>query len=211
MARYNPKFQIKLNKVFNKAFQGRSAKEKDQLRATLADPVFRNAFGKMVIDEIITRTEGGFDRYGEKFAAYSKSYRNSDIFKIYGKSSKVNLTLTGEMLSSLKSGGEGETITVELIGDENKAKAHGHKYGIRTKSGKRVKRDFLGLPDEELAAIMEQAFILARNEAFNAAVELFEGTTLGEVFGQVGRQPEFDVNVLTPEVLALLAKEFGLE
>jgi hypothetical protein len=208
---YNPKFQINLVKTFNQAFSNLDSKAKDQLRATLADPTFKNLFGKMVIDEIVKRTEGGIDRFGAGFAAYSKSYINSDVFKIYQKDSHVNLHLSGEMLASLKIEGQGNSLTVELIGDENKAKAHGHVYGIRRKGGSRVKRDFLGLPDDVLSELMNEAMKIARNDAYQAAVEYFDNTTMADFFGQVGNQPEFDVNIFTPDVLAQIARGLGIE
>lgn len=204
---YNPKYQINLSKTFNKAYRGQPSKLRDALRPILADGTFRATFGKMVIDRIIERTLSGIDRNNVNFAAYSKTYKNSDIFKIYQKSpGEVNLKLTGEMLASLISKGQGPMLTVELLGDENKAKAHGHVYGL----GKRkVRRDFLGLPDDEVEELMRDAVSVASNDAYQAAVEYYENTSIVDVFGQVGAQPEFNVSVMTPEVLAMLSEEFG--
>lgn len=159
----------------------------------------------MVIDRIVERTLKGVDRNGLQFAAYSKSYRNSDVFKIYNKNSNdVNLKLTGEMLASLATKGNGPLISVELLGSENKAKAHGHVFGL---GKKRVRRDFLGLPDDELNELMVQAIEISSNDAYQAAQEYYKNTTISDVFGQVGNQPEFNVSVMTPEVLAILAQE----
>jgi hypothetical protein len=207
---YNPKFQISLPKIFNKTF-GDDKKKRDALRSTLNSASFRTTYGQMVIERIIERTLSGIDKDGVRFAAYSKSYINTDVFKIYAKSpAEVNLKLTGEMLASLKVTPSQALITIELIGSENKAKAHGHKYGIRTKSGRRVKRDFLGLPDNELVELMRDAVSISRNDAVEAAVQLFENSSITDLFGQVGSQPEFPVNIFSQEVISVLADELGL-
>jgi hypothetical protein len=201
---YNPKFQINLTKIFHKAYADDRAL-RDAIRPTLSNPTFRAVYGKAVIDRIIERTLSGIDRDGIKFKSYSKSYINSDIFKIYAKNpSEVNLKLTGEMLASLTTTNTDALITVELLGEENKAKAHGHKYGL---GKKKVRRDFLGLPESELVELMRDSMELTRNDAFEAAAEFFENTTIADIFGQVGNQEEFAVSVLTPEVLQLLAEE----
>jgi hypothetical protein len=203
---YNPKFQINLNQIFNKAFAD-DARLRDAVRPTLSSGLFRSTFGQAVMERIIKRTLDGIDRNGIQFQAYSKSYRNSDVFKIYAKNpGEVNLKLSGEMLASLVSKGSGPLISIELIGEENKAKAHGHVFGIRTKGNGRVKRDFLGLPDDELVEIMQASVRIARNDAVQAAVEYFDNTSFAEFFGQVGAQAEFNTTIFTPEVLAILAE-----
>lgn len=204
---YNPKYQLNLNKIFNKAYSGSDKELRARLRETLASPLFRNTFGKMVIDTIIERTQSGIDKDGIKFEAYSKTYINSDVFKIYRKSAgQVDLKLTGEMLASLTVAPTSE-FAIELIGDENKAKAHGHKYGIGKKSGRKVKRDFLGLPLDVEVDLLKKALEITRNEAFEALSEYFENTTLAETFGQVGNQNEFAASLLTNDVLAQIANE----
>ena len=204
---YNPTYQVSLSKTFNRAFADKPSKVRDQLRPILSNGTFKSTFGKMIIDRIIERTLDGVDRNGIEFAAYSKSYKNSDVFKIYNKSpGDVNLKLTGEMLASMVAKPGSAIISVELLGRENQAKAHGHIYGL---GKRRVKRDFLGLPDDELEELVRQAVQVASNDAYQAAVEYYENTSIMDVFGQVGNQPEFNVTVMTPEVLAILAQEFG--
>ncbi len=205
---YNPKFEVDLSRIFNRAYADRSSKFRDALRPILSNRSFRAAYGKRIVDRIIERTLDGIDRNGVRFTAYSKTYRDSDVFKIYQKNpGEVNLKLTGEMLASLKTGGNGPILRVDLIGSENKAKAHGHVNGIRTRGGGKVKRDFLGLPDEELESIMIDTIGLIRNEFVNDATEFFENTSLADIFGTVGTQAELVLPVLTPEVIALLSQD----
>lgn len=208
MAKYNPKFQINLQRVFNNAYASSDNALKRKLRENLNRSSFRATFGKMVIDKIIERTLSGIDRYDIEFRAYSNSYKNSDIFKIYAKSAgEINLKLTGEMLASMTAKGSGPILSIELIGDENKAKAHGHVYGIRTKKGGKVRRDFLGLPEDELYELMRNAVTIVSNDAYEDAIQFYEGLTVADIVGQVGLQPELAVNLFSDEVLAILASE----
>ena len=66
-------------------------------------PNEREAIGQEIVDYIVERTLSGKDKNNRKFAPYSKEYKESLDFKIAGKSkTKVNLRLSGDMLSSLK-------------------------------------------------------------------------------------------------------------
>jgi len=209
MGKFNPTFKINLVKIFNKTFNSR---EKDVLREFLGNASFRQAYGRQVIDRIIERTsQQSVDRFGQAFAKYSKSYKESDTFKIYQKSEKVTLELTGEMLSSMRALDEAQSITIEMIGDNNKAKAHGHKYGIRTKSGRRVVRDFLGLPENELTQIMEQTMNAYAGDAFRLLDETFQGLSGVEAFGAVGVQSEFRAAMTMNQILMELERNLGDE
>lgn len=55
-----------------------------------------------IINFIVERTKKGKGMDGSSFPSYSTSYKNSDAFKLGGKTSKVNLTLSGEMLDSIE-------------------------------------------------------------------------------------------------------------
>lgn len=191
MAARNPKFNINLVSVFNKTFAGAPRELRDQLRGVLARADFRRAFGEAVIDRIVERTLSGVDKRGDKFEKYSEAYKRSDIFKIYGKSAQVNLELTGEMLSSMRAVRDSQSLTIEMIGEENKAKASGHVYGIRRRNKPRVKRDFLGLPMDDLTAIMNDTVETFQSETFQSADALFRGSDPISMSGQVGNQPAF--------------------
>ena len=151
-----------------------------------------------MIEEIIDRTQNrNIDKDGKPFVKYSQSYTGSDIFKIYAKNpNDVNLTLTGEMLSSLTSDQGRDFISIELIGAENKAKASGAKYGIKTKRGI-VIRDFLGLPEDVEDKLMGDAMRISRSADFQAASGFFENTSLADNFGQVGAQSGFTSRIFT--------------
>lgn len=205
---FNPQFKVNLIRVFNRSYGSESRELRAKLRGTLSNRTFRNQFSKAVIERIIERTHSGIDKNGADFKKYSKSYKASDIFMIYGKSSNVNLELTGEMLSSLKGVTKMQEIVIELIGSKNKAKAHGHVNGIRSKFGK-VKRDFLGLPDEDLDAIMIESIEQFRSEAYAQTLDTYKGLDFDQRFGQVGNQPEFSNRISINDVLAMMMRNLN--
>ena len=65
------------------------------------NPQERVALAIEIIEQIQDRTSKGKDKNGDDFAAYSKAYTKSFDFKLAGKSKKVNLELSGEMLNAL--------------------------------------------------------------------------------------------------------------
>lgn len=131
-------------------------------------------FAIKAIDFMTKRTQEGKDVFGNPFEGYSQSYKNSLAYKIYNKTGKVNLTLTGEMLASLAIGStfDGE-IKIVILGEHNQAKAQGHTFGIERRVGEakkvkignrtktiyakqKVRRRFVGLSDKEETEVFEE-------------------------------------------------------
>lgn len=119
-----------------------------------------SAIALEIIDRIIERTQKeNLDRYNEPFAKYSESYSKSLDFNILGKKkNKVDLTLTGDMLSSLK------VLKVKkgLIeigyekGDPINGKVEGNRLGTYGNSKPVAEpRDFLGIHKDDLDKIYE--------------------------------------------------------
>jgi len=105
-----------------------------------------------IVEYVRDRTESGKNNRGQKFPKYSKAYTDSLEFKIAGKSkTKVNLTLTGDMLISmdwLKKESTKDKITIgfQKSDDENIGKSEGNTrgtYGTATGSPAKA-RPFLG-------------------------------------------------------------------
>lgn len=112
-------------------------------------PGMREALGKEVVEFIRRRTESGKDKNGDKFIKYSKAYINSKAFKIAGKSpSKVNLTLSGDMLIALDvlSHKSGSVLIGFEKGSEENARADGN---VQT-------RDFMGIGDKDLENLIDK-------------------------------------------------------
>lgn len=128
----------------------------------------RLAIAKEVIDHIIERTrEEGLDKNGKAFAPYKPSYKNSLNFKIAGKGNRVDLTLSGEMLDSLKllKDSKGEIVVgYDKSDKELNGKVEGNllgTYGQPKKVG--PKRDFLGIKKSELKQI-ESEYLVDKEE-----------------------------------------------
>lgn len=121
----------------------------------------RRAIATEVIDFIVKRSRsGGKDKNNRTFKPYSQSYKDSLDFKIAGKGSKVNVSLSGDMLDSIellsqKSGNL-------LIGFENSTfendKAEGNitgSYGQKSPNSSKA-RDFLGITNKDLKVILSE-------------------------------------------------------
>lgn len=112
------------------------------------------------------------DKNGEPFAAYAKTYVDSKVFEIYGKSaSDVNLTLTEQMLASMVSKISDSGLSIEFADSKQNDKAHGHIHGIkrRTEGGglRKVRRDFFGVPQEDQIRILKGVIKDFQNETFD--------------------------------------------
>lgn len=132
-------------------------KERIPINSRYSD-IEKLAIGQDIIDAIFVRTtEKGVYKNGNKFAPYSKEYKNSTDFKAAGKSSKVNLTLSGDMLDDLKVlsiGSDYIEIGYDKGSDEN-GKVEGNRLGTYGNSKPvSAPRDFLGLTDNALKALL---------------------------------------------------------
>lgn len=124
-------------------------------------PRQRQRVADLVIDHIITRTERGIDKDGNRFPAYSEEYIKSHEFKVAGKSkNKVNLTLSGDMLASLEllSDKKGKITIGFEKGSEENARADGNIRGTygSSKGNAEKARDFLGIDDVTLKKIIRE-------------------------------------------------------
>ena len=125
-------------------------------------PVQRTALAQEVIDFIINRSKNGLDKNNKPFPGYSENYIKSLDFKIAGKSkSKVNLTLSEEMLQSLSliSTKPGEIlIGYDKSNKDLNAKVEGNvlgTYGQKTPI-KGKSRDFLGIKKDDLKDLVDK-------------------------------------------------------
>lgn len=121
-------------------------------------PDQKDEVADLIIERIVNRTDQGKDKDGRKFPGYSKSYKESLDFKVAGKTNKVDLQLSGDMLAALSvldKTSRSVVIGFERGSEEN-AKADGNirgTYGKPTPDPKKA-RDFLGITDRELSKII---------------------------------------------------------
>lgn len=154
MGKYNLKLEIDVVNLYRRF-------ESDQRKRNAVSPIlsnasFRREFGARVVDRVLDRTRDAIDKDGRKFKAYSKSYKKSLAFEIYGKTNTVNLTLTGEMLSSMRvRSTPARKVVIDFASSEQEAKAHGHIFGGGYKRSLPV-RNFFGLPEKEQFTILEE-------------------------------------------------------
>ena len=167
------KYRMDLAAILDRVYSGRSPEFRSIARQAIHDMDFKTTVGRMAAEEIQDRTESGIDMRGRQFKSYADSYIESDTFKIYGKSGRVNLVLTGEMLSSLAPRplhGRPQVV-IEVEGEAND-RAHGHMNGIPSKKHGLVKREFLGLPESVEDKIFKDAMRVRRDTMIDVTLDL---------------------------------------
>lgn len=109
----------------------------------------RRSIGQEIIRYIVDRTQDGLGIGRKPLGKYSENYKKSNEFKIAGKDgeTKVNLTLSGEMLNTL------EIIDISVPGRIE----IGYEDGFESDKAQWLFEkgyDFLGLSDSELDRIL---------------------------------------------------------
>lgn len=160
-------------------------------------PFLVQSIGQEIVDYMRKRTSKSVDRNGKAFAAYSKSYKQSEDYEAAGKSSKVNMKLRGYMLNSLDFEANGSVIEFGFDDEEEELKAYGHMTGMKGHKhldGKTPVREFFGMNDDDLVDLVERKF-RDELEALKAPQEIETNlpsfdtqatagtTTLDELFG----------------------------
>lgn len=117
----------------------------------------REVFFQAAFDKMLSRLDNGIGADGKPLPKYSKAYKDSLEYHVYGKDGVVNMQLTGGMVNSLEiKKSDDKKMTVGFSGDEENAKAYGHITGFvghPTLDGKVKPRNFFGWTDSELVAI----------------------------------------------------------
>lgn len=153
------RLKIDVNRVISDTFDSRALR--DKAREIAADSAFKREYGLRLIDEIIRRTrEDNVDKKGKQFKPYSKAYKQSLAWSVYGKTDNVDMTLTGEMLENMEvTNVTPRTIEIGFISQTQNDKAHGHINGTRSPKGKRLLpvRDFFGISAEDQSKILKSA------------------------------------------------------
>lgn len=152
------KYRIDLREAFDKAFLNDGPIKRSLLRPFISEVEVKREIGRQIIDRIIDRTQKlSVDKSNNKFPGYSKSYKKSLAYEVYDKTSRVNLTLSGEMMASMIQKTDAKFYIDIVMADKyNNDKAHGNITGSYGKpSGDNAKaRDFLGLPEKDLSKII---------------------------------------------------------
>lgn len=120
----------------------------------------RLAIADDIIEFVKSRTENGRNKNGKPFPEYSREYKKSLDFLIGGKTNRVNLTLSGDMLASIQLIRQKKN-NLEIgfkAGSSEAERAEGNvrgTYGQKSPiSGKA--RDFLGISKTRAAEIIRR-------------------------------------------------------
>lgn len=105
------------------------------------------SFATEAINYMIERTQSGHDIKGDKFKAYTEDYAD----KKGVSRGDVDLTLFGDMLSSIVSDFQGDEVIIQMAGDLEIKKAYNHNVGDTL-----PKRTFFGLTRDEAKNIAEK-------------------------------------------------------
>lgn len=115
---------------------------------------------QLIIKKIKDNTNKGISADGSKFPSYSKGYKDSLDFENAGKTNKVNLQLSGDMLASLEVVSiDAASVTIGYNSDSEYAgQVEGNQIGSYGSSFPNTKyaRPFIGLPPEELKFIIDK-------------------------------------------------------
>ena len=151
-------------------------------------PIERVAIAQEVVDYLVERTKAGNGPgnkpWSGKAGEYTKAYRESLAFRASGKGSKVNLKLSGDMISAIDIINETSGKIIVGIEGDQEGKAEGNirgTYGSSTpKSGKA--RPFLGLTNSELKKILENYPIKDRAESMAQAQAVIDAGQIAQDF-----------------------------
>lgn len=124
-------------------------------------PDVLEAIGTEIISQIRKRTfKNNVDKNGDPFPEYSTAYKKSVDYKAAGKSGRVNLTLSGDMLAALEvlEVGKNKLKIGYQNGTTENGKADGNIRGTygKPRANPKKARDFLGISDDELNKILEK-------------------------------------------------------
>lgn len=113
----------------------------------------RSEIGQALIDKMVERTEQGKDIWGRSFDKYSSEYIDSDDFKDADKSaSKIDMTLTGDMLSDVDIiEDRGSQLRIGFTDSTNQKKAANHSNGVTV-----PKRFFFGLTSKDINDVKKE-------------------------------------------------------
>lgn len=149
------------------------------------------AIAQEIIDYIQARSKAGRDKNESQMPGYSASYKGSLDFKNAGKSGKVNLTLSGDMLAALKilDVQSGRVKIGYDDSDPEAGRAEGNILGTYGQDSpiRGKKRDFLGIKPSILQReVLSKYPLRDRTESKERAQTVLEsGDQASEFFNEL--------------------------
>ena len=169
------------------------------------DPLLAQSIGQAVVDYMRERTLSGKDAFGESFATYSKSYKQSQDYQFAGKSSKVNMKLRGFMLTSMDFEESSGVYRFGFDDPEENAKAYGHMTGMeghKHLQGKTPVRFFFGISEDDFKQEIERKF----GDDLKALAE--DDTTAEDITGALFGQSQTQAASSTVTLDSILGDSF---
>ena len=126
------------------------------------DPALMGAIGQALVDKIVERTKSGKDINNKALKAYKKSYKESDQFEAFAKDNKVDMELSGNMLSDIDLETPNGSVKIFMGTPLNTLKAFNHITGDTV-----TQREWFGLRDsdvEDVLASFSQEIAEAKDE-----------------------------------------------
>jgi hypothetical protein len=120
----------------------------------------RETFFQLAFDKMLERLDAGKGVDGKALPKYSKAYKDSLEYAVYGKDGTVNMQLTGGMVQSVEILSQNsKKMKVGFVGDDENTKAYAHMTGYKghpVLDGKVKPRNFFGWTDAELKSIARE-------------------------------------------------------
>lgn len=141
------------------------------------DNIGRASLGRDIVDFIRNRTARGLDKNNREFIPYSETYKQSDAFKSFNKSDKVNLELSGDMMIELD-------VLSHTVGAITIGFVNGSEENDRAEYN-RATRDFLGISEADLEVLVNR--IRRRSEidsTVDAATSRIARSLINQILGQ---------------------------
>lgn len=113
----------------------------------------RTQIGQALIDRVVERTQSGKDVRGRDFKGpYSREYKDSGEYQDFKTSSKVNMTLRGDMLDDINIISQSSnTVKIGFTDEKETLKAYNHNKGDTV-----PKRQFFGIQKSDLKYIKKE-------------------------------------------------------
>ncbi|MDH3324133.1 MAG: hypothetical protein OEL89_00680 [Candidatus Peregrinibacteria bacterium] len=149
-------------------------------KKAIDDQELKEAITQELINIIIERTSRSKDVNGEKMQGYSKSYRQSEDFKLYGKTSKVDMTMRGDMLEAIdKIKESSETITLGFDDELQRKKAANHNGGFTV-----PQRQFFGVTQDDIDKVKKKF----KNDLKDDGASLLQGLIASQLLADKENQ-----------------------
>lgn len=120
----------------------------------------REVFFQAAFDKMLERIDSGVGADGKRLHPYSKAYKESLEYHVYGKDGTVNMQLTGGMVQSIEILSQNDKkMKIGFLGEQENTKAFAHITGFSghpVLDGKVKPRNFFGWKDDDLITIANE-------------------------------------------------------